>query len=63
MTTSTETRPAVSDDRPGLIQATPVRHPWRWVAIAVIIVLAISVVGLRIGVRLFDREAILTRWR
>ncbi len=27
------------------------------------IVLAISVVGLRIGVALFDREAILTRWR
>jgi ABC-2 type transport system permease protein len=28
-----------------------------------IIVLALSIVGLRIGVRLFDREAILTRWR
>jgi len=28
-----------------------------------IIVLAVSLVGLRIGVRLFDREAILTRWR
>ena len=27
------------------------------------VVLAIAVVGLRIGVRLFDREAILTRWR
>ena len=27
-----------------------------------IIVLALSIVGLRIGVRLFDREAILTRW-
>ena len=26
-------------------------------------ILAISVIGLRIGVRLFDREAILTRWR
>jgi ABC-2 type transport system permease protein len=26
-------------------------------------VLAISLIGLRIGVRLFDREAILTRWR
>lgn len=26
-------------------------------------VLAVSVIGLRIGVRLFDREAILTRWR
>jgi ABC-2 type transport system permease protein len=28
-----------------------------------LIVLAVSLVGLRIGVRLFDREAILTRWR
>ena len=27
------------------------------------IILAISLVGLRIGVALFDREAILTRWR
>jgi hypothetical protein len=27
------------------------------------VVLAVSLVGLRIGVRLFDREAILTRWR
>jgi polar amino acid transport system permease protein len=41
VTTSTETRPAVSDDRPGLIHATPVRHPGRWVAIAVIVVLAL----------------------
>jgi hypothetical protein len=28
-----------------------------------IAVLAVALVGLRIGVRLFDREAILTRWR
>ena len=28
-----------------------------------VIVLIVSVIGLRIGVRLFDREAILTRWR
>ena len=27
------------------------------------IVLMVSVIGLRIGVALFDREAILTRWR
>jgi ABC-2 type transport system permease protein len=27
------------------------------------LVLAVSLIGLRIGVRLFDREAILTRWR
>lgn len=28
-----------------------------------LIILAVALVGLRIGVRLFDREAILTRWR
>ena len=28
-----------------------------------IIVLVVSLEGLRVGVRLFDREAILTRWR
>lgn len=28
-----------------------------------LIIVAVSLVGLRIGVRLFDREAILTRWR
>jgi ABC-2 type transport system permease protein len=28
-----------------------------------IIVLIVSIIGLRVGVRLFDREAILTRWR
>ena len=27
------------------------------------IILAVALVGLRIGVKLFDREAILTRWR
>ena len=31
--------------------------------ILALIVLVVSLVGLRIGVRLFDREAILTRWR
>jgi polar amino acid transport system permease protein len=29
-----------STDRPGLIEARPVRHPWRWVAIAIIALLA-----------------------
>lgn len=46
MTTTTEARPAVSDDRPGLIKATPVRHPGRWVAIAVIAVLALMFLNL-----------------
>ena len=48
MTTTTETRPAVSDERPGLIHATPVRHPWRWVAIAVIVVLALMFLNMLI---------------
>src|SRR6476469_1530439 len=46
MTTTTEARPAVSDDRPGLIHAQPGRHPWRWVAIAVIAVLALMFLNL-----------------
>jgi polar amino acid transport system permease protein len=28
-----------SADRPGLIEARPVRHPWRWVAVAIIAVI------------------------
>jgi ABC-2 type transport system permease protein len=32
-------------------------------ALLALIVLIVSLIGLRIGVRLFDREAILTRWR
>ncbi len=28
-----------------------------------VVILIISLMGLRLGVRLFDREAILTRWR
>jgi polar amino acid transport system permease protein len=35
-----------STDRPGLIEARPVRHPWRWVAIAVIGVLTAMLVNL-----------------
>jgi polar amino acid transport system permease protein len=34
-----------TDDRPGAIHARPVRHPWRWVAIAVIVVLLAMVVS------------------
>jgi ABC-2 type transport system permease protein len=32
-------------------------------ALMAVLILAISLAGLRLGVRLFDREAILTRWR
>ncbi len=34
-----------TDDRPGPIQARPVRHPWRWVAVAVIAVLVAMLVS------------------
>ncbi|GAB3768074.1 amino acid ABC transporter permease [Microlunatus parietis] len=37
--TATPAETKASEDRPGLIKAVPVRHPWRWVAIAVIAVL------------------------
>jgi len=36
---------AVSQDRPGLIDARPVRHPWRWVAIAGLAVLAAMMIS------------------
>lgn len=36
---STSARPTGGGDRPGRIDAVPVRHPWRWVAIGVILVL------------------------
>ena len=39
MTTTTQPPAPVSEERPGLIEAKPVRHPWRWVAIAVLAVL------------------------
>jgi polar amino acid transport system permease protein len=35
-----------STDRPGLIEARPVRHPWRWVAIGVIAVLTAMLANL-----------------
>ena len=38
--------PSTTTDRPGLIEARPVRHPGRWVAIAVIAVLAAMLANL-----------------
>ena len=53
--TTTLTAPApVSDDRPGLIRAKPVRHPWRWVAIGVIAVLALMFVNLLVNNEQFN---------
>ena len=46
-----------------LVQATGrAGRPTGYVILA-LIVLVVSLLGLRIGVRLFDRETILTRWR
>jgi polar amino acid transport system permease protein len=39
----------VAEDRPGLIDARPVRHPWRWVAIAVLAVLGLMLVNLLVN--------------
>ena len=55
MTTETDTRPAESAaDRPGAINAVPVRHPGRWVAIAVIAVLAAMLIHLLVTNKAFD---------
>ena len=42
MTTTTTTS---STDRPGLIEARPVRHPWRWVAVAFIAVITAMMIS------------------
>ncbi len=49
MTTTAPARTSVADERPGLIHARPVRHPGRWVAIAVIAVLALMFLNLIIN--------------
>ena len=49
MTTTARPAPSVVDERPGLIQARPVRHPWRWVAFAVLAVLALMLVNLLVN--------------
>ena len=41
-------------DRPGLIEARPVRHPWRWVAIAVIALLVAMMANLVLTNSAFD---------
>ena len=44
MSTTAATRSDTAD-RPGLIEAKPVRHPWRWVAMAVIAVIIAMIVS------------------
>jgi polar amino acid transport system permease protein len=55
MSTNTETRPAASAaDRPGAINAVPVRHPGRWVAIAAIAVLTAMLIHMLVTNDAFD---------
>jgi polar amino acid transport system permease protein len=54
VTTTLSAPTPVSDDRPGLIRAKPVRHPWRWVAIFVIAVLALMFLNLLINNEQFN---------
>ena len=41
-------------ERPGVIDAVPVRHPWRWVGVVVIAVLVAKIIGILIGNDAFD---------
>jgi polar amino acid transport system permease protein len=50
----TTTQTGTDADRPGLIEAVPVRHPWRWVAIAVIAVLVAMFVHMVITNQAFN---------
>ncbi|TDU91825.1 polar amino acid transport system permease protein [Kribbella voronezhensis] len=57
MAGSTEPTPAqapVTTDRPGLIKAVPVRHPGRWLGIAVVAVLAAMFVHLLVTNKAFE---------
>ena len=57
----------------GMLRSPPGRLGWQATGTVLVgaagyllmtlIVLVVGVVGLRLGVALFDREAILTRWR
>lgn len=43
--TSTDTATASNADRPGVIHARPVPHPWRWVAVIIIAVLVAMMIS------------------
>jgi polar amino acid transport system permease protein len=45
---------ATEEERPGPIHARPVQHPWRWVSIAVIVVLAAMFLNLILFNQAFD---------
>jgi polar amino acid transport system permease protein len=46
--------PAEPQERPGRIEAVEVRHPWRWVSVAVIAVLVLMLAHLLVTNRAFD---------
>jgi polar amino acid transport system permease protein len=46
--------PGSQQDRPGKIEAVPVRHPWRWVAVVLLAILAAKVLGILISNPAFD---------
>ena len=46
MTSTTDTAPDQLATRPQRIEAIPVRHPWRWVAVAIIAVLSLMFLNL-----------------
>lgn len=52
--TVSEAAKETTNERPGLIKAVPVRHPWRWVAIAVLAVLVAMLVNLLVGNEAFN---------
>ncbi|HEY5821931.1 MAG TPA: amino acid ABC transporter permease [Propionibacteriaceae bacterium] len=54
VTAEPSTRVGGGDDRPGRIKAAPVRHPWRWVAIGVLAVLALMFVNLLVNNPAFE---------
>ena len=45
MTATTTAPPVETSERPGLIDARPVRHPWRWVMLAVIAILVAMMIS------------------
>ena len=59
MTSTAPVATPVDEERPGLIQARPVRHPWRWVMIAVIAVLALMLVNLLVNNPAFNWSFVL----
>ncbi|MGN6253232.1 MAG: amino acid ABC transporter permease [Marmoricola sp.] len=42
------------DDRPGPIDAVPVRHPWRWVAVVVLMILIAKIIDILVSNPAFD---------